>query len=245
MDYGTYCRTQPRGSVRRLGRVCQTEIHHHDRQRVQGELVAGLALTVQEFLVPSHLDGFELRFIGGRGVAGKAGEFGDPLVHVGEADGDWIGVRMFVGQSDGYIFKIVPTECWRHRKLLTDRKEAYITAQVKSTKNAPTARAMSPYTRIAKRLTRSVVSRRITDSFTNPATNPGYFAGETSKSNPARMNSNEKMIRKILRSRSIQAARYNVNDRVPWRSFCSNREFPPRCRWCRRGRSGSRGATLD
>src|SRR5882672_7499843 len=114
MGYGTYYRTQPRGSVRRLGRVCQTEIHHHDRQRVQGELVAGLALTVQEFLVPSHLDGFELRFVGGRGVAGKAGEFGDPFVHVGEADRQRIGVRMFVGQSDGYIFKTVPTECWRH-----------------------------------------------------------------------------------------------------------------------------------
>src|SRR6267143_6650042 len=76
----------------------------------KGNLWQGLALAVQEFLVPSHLDGFELRFIGGRGVAGKAGEFGDPLVHVGEADSEWIGVRMFVGQSNGYIFKIVPTE---------------------------------------------------------------------------------------------------------------------------------------
>ena len=80
----------------------------------KGNLWQGLALAVQEFLVPGHLDGFELRFIGGRGVAGKTGEFGDPLVHVGEADRQRIGVRMFVGQSDGYIFKIVPAECWRH-----------------------------------------------------------------------------------------------------------------------------------
>src|SRR5882724_2820644 len=147
MGYRNY-RTQPRGSVRRSRRSFTRLKYTTIGKDFKGFLWQGLALAVQEFLVPGHLDGFELRFIGGRGIAGKAGEFGDPLVHVGEADGQRIGVRMFVGQSDGYIFKIFPTECWRHRKLLTDRKEAYITAQVKSTKNAPTARAMSPYTRI-------------------------------------------------------------------------------------------------
>src|SRR5882672_2808792 len=151
-------RTHPRGSVKRPRHSFTRLKYSTIGKEFKGNLRQGLALAVQEFLVPGHLDGFELGFIGGRGVAGKTGKFGDPLVHVGEADRERIGVRMFVGQSDGYIFKIVPTKCWRHRKLLTDRKEAYITAQVKSTKNARTARAMSPYTRIAKRLPRSVVS---------------------------------------------------------------------------------------
>src|SRR5712692_7402242 len=75
-------------------------------------------LTVLEFFVPGHLDGFELGFVGGRGVAGEAGEFGDPFVHVGKADGEGIGVRKFVGQADGDVFEIVPTECGRHVWLL-------------------------------------------------------------------------------------------------------------------------------
>src|SRR6266850_5600792 len=71
-------------------------------------------LAVQEFFVPGHLDGFELGFVGGRGIAGKTREFGDPLVHVGEADGEWVGVREFVGEADSDVFKIVPTKCRRH-----------------------------------------------------------------------------------------------------------------------------------
>src|SRR5260370_14077095 len=44
------------------------------------------AVPVLEFFVPGHLDGFELGFVGGGGIAGEAGELGDPFVHVGEAD---------------------------------------------------------------------------------------------------------------------------------------------------------------
>src|SRR5882724_11374983 len=113
MGYRNY-RTQPRGSVRRSRRSFTRLKYTTIGKDFKGFLWQGLALAVQEFLVPGHLDGFELRFIGGRGIAGKAGEFGDPLVHVGEADGQRIGVRMFVDQSDGYIFKTIPAECWRH-----------------------------------------------------------------------------------------------------------------------------------
>src|SRR5207247_3410269 len=44
-----------------------------------------LGLAVLEFLVPSHLDGFEFGFVGGRGIAGEARELRDPFVHVREA----------------------------------------------------------------------------------------------------------------------------------------------------------------
>src|SRR5882724_8126714 len=113
MGYRNYW-THPRGPVRRPRQSFTRLKYTTIGKEFKGKLWQGLALTVQEFLVPGHLDGFELRFIGGRGVAGKTGEFGDPLVHVGEADGQRIGVRMFVDQSDGYIFKTIPAECWRH-----------------------------------------------------------------------------------------------------------------------------------
>src|SRR6266436_180932 len=72
------------------------------------------ALAVLKFFVPGHLDGFELGFVGGGGITGEAGEFGDPFVHVREADGEGIDVREFVGQADSDVFEIIPTECWRH-----------------------------------------------------------------------------------------------------------------------------------
>src|SRR6266481_9105360 len=113
MGYRNY-RTHPCGSVKRTRQSFTRLKYTTTGKDFKGNLRQGLALAVQEFLVPGHLDGFELGFIGGCGVAGKTGEFGDPFVHVGEADRQRIGVRVFVGQSDGYIFKIVPTECWRH-----------------------------------------------------------------------------------------------------------------------------------
>ena len=79
-----------------------------------------LALAVLKFFLPSHLDGFELGFVGGGGVAGEAGEFGDPFVHIGEADSEGIGVGKFVRQADGDVFDLVPAECWRHAWLLED-----------------------------------------------------------------------------------------------------------------------------
>src|SRR5882762_2344309 len=134
-----------------------------------------LALAVAKFFVPGHLDGFELGFVGGGRVAGKAGELGDPFVHVGEADGEGIGVRIFVSEGDGDVFEIVPTECRGH-----------------------------------------VHSRK---RFTTKATEIAEKDG------------------------GINSPLEKASDRAPWRSFCSTREFPRRCRWCRRERSGSRGVT--
>ena len=65
-------------------------------------------MAVLKFFVPGHLDGFEFAFVGGLGVAGETGELGDPFVHVGEADGERIGVGIFVGQRDGDVFDIGP-----------------------------------------------------------------------------------------------------------------------------------------
>src|SRR5947208_15245882 len=79
---------------------------------------SSLGLAVLEFLVPGHLDGFELGFVGGGGIAGEARELRDPFVHVREANGERIDVREFVGQADADIIEIVPAEGWRHVWLL-------------------------------------------------------------------------------------------------------------------------------
>src|SRR6266850_738176 len=113
MGYRNY-RTHPCGSVKRPWQSFTRLKYTTNGKEFKGNLRQGLALAVQEFLVPGHLDGFELGFVGGRGVAGKAGEFRDPFVHVGEADGQRIGVREFVGEADGDVFDIFPTKCWRH-----------------------------------------------------------------------------------------------------------------------------------
>jgi len=73
-----------------------------------------LVLAIFKFFVPSHLDGFEFAFVGGRWVTVEAGKFSDPFVHVGKADCERIGVWVFVGQPDGDVFDLVPTELWRH-----------------------------------------------------------------------------------------------------------------------------------
>src|SRR6266446_2897170 len=126
MGYRNY-RTHPCGSVKRPRQSFTRLKYTTIGKDFKGNLRQGLALAVQEFLVPGHLDGFKLRFIGGRGVAGKTGEFGDPLVHVGEADGQRIGVREFVGEADSDVFDIFPTKCWRHfhskKKLNTEATE--------------------------------------------------------------------------------------------------------------------------
>ena len=109
MSYRNYW-TRPRGSVGRPRRSFTRLQYTTIGKEFKGDLRQGLTLAVQEFLVPGHLDGFELGFIGGRGVAGKTGEFGDPFVHVGEADRQRIGVREFVGEADSDVFEIFPTE---------------------------------------------------------------------------------------------------------------------------------------
>jgi hypothetical protein len=71
-------------------------------------------LAVLKFFVPGHLNGFEFGFVGAHRIAGEAGEFSDPFVHVGEAYRERIGAWEFVGQGDGDIFDSVPIKSSRH-----------------------------------------------------------------------------------------------------------------------------------
>src|SRR5690242_4069561 len=87
--------------------VCRTESQ-------QSGLECRLCLAVLEFFVPGHLNGFELAFVGSLRVTGKTWELGDPLVHVRKADGERIGIWVFVRQADSDVFDLVPTKCRRH-----------------------------------------------------------------------------------------------------------------------------------
>src|SRR5215471_2156708 len=159
------------------------------------------ALTVLIFLVPGHLDGFELRFVRPGGIARKAGQLDDPFVHVREAHRKRIGVREFVGQSDGDVFKVVPAKCRRHAQLLSEIVVYWGKSHKchkKSAKKAPPASAVSPCMRIASSLPRSVFSRRITLSRKKPAYRAGYFLGTTSITKPTLINSKEKKRNKIF-----------------------------------------------
>ena len=69
-----------------------------------------LALTVFPLFVPGPLDRFEFRLVGFLRIAGEAGEFGDPFVHVGEADGVGVDVGMRIGEADGDVVEIFPVE---------------------------------------------------------------------------------------------------------------------------------------
>jgi len=64
------------------------------------------ALAILKFLVPGHLNRFQLGFIGFLRIAGETGELGDPFVHVREADGERISIRKFVVQRDGDVFDL-------------------------------------------------------------------------------------------------------------------------------------------
>src|SRR6266446_3852424 len=70
--------------------------------------------AVGPFLVPGGLNRFQFSLVGLSGVAGKSGQFGDPLMHVGETHGIGINVRKFVGQRNGDVFKIIPIKRCGH-----------------------------------------------------------------------------------------------------------------------------------
>src|SRR5260370_27536883 len=74
--------------------------------------------AVLVFLVPGHLDGFELAFVGEFGVAGEAVKFADPFVKIGEADGERVGGGVFVGKPNADFFRVVPIERGGHESLL-------------------------------------------------------------------------------------------------------------------------------
>src|SRR5216684_2028871 len=70
--------------------------------------------AVGPFLVPGGLNRFQFSLVGLSAVAGKSGQFGDPLMHVGETHGIGINVRKFVGQRNGDVFKIIPIKRCGH-----------------------------------------------------------------------------------------------------------------------------------
>src|SRR5260370_41302065 len=84
------------------------------------------SLAVLVFLVPGHLDGFELAFVGEFGVAGEAGKLADPFVKIGEADGERVGGWELVGKPNADFFRVVPIEGHRH-ELRTSSK--YVTSR--------------------------------------------------------------------------------------------------------------------
>ena len=73
-----------------------------------------LAFAVLKFFVPGHLDGFEFAFVRELWVALEAGEFEDPFMKVGEADGERVYVRMLFHELDADFFGVVPIKFVRH-----------------------------------------------------------------------------------------------------------------------------------
>ena len=80
-------------------------------------VVQRLFLAILPLFMPGHLDGLEFALVGFLRVTGETREFRNPLVHVGETDGQWIKVRKLVGEADGDVVQIVPVESVRRVRL--------------------------------------------------------------------------------------------------------------------------------
>src|SRR5688500_13478045 len=78
-----------------------------------------LLLTVFPFLLPGHLNRFQLLFVGVLRVVVEAFERHDPLVKIRKADRERIDIRMAVGKRDGNIFRAGPSEWSVHWISLT------------------------------------------------------------------------------------------------------------------------------
>ena len=64
--------------------------------------------AILDFLVPGHLDRFQLAFVGGFGIADKVRQFGDVAVQVGEAHGERIEFGISFGKQDADVFGVSP-----------------------------------------------------------------------------------------------------------------------------------------
>ena len=73
-----------------------------------GKVTKGTNLAVLKFLMPSHLDSFQLAFVGLFRIVLEFGQFGDVAVQVGEADGKGVEVWMPLGQQNSQVFSVVP-----------------------------------------------------------------------------------------------------------------------------------------
>src|SRR5215471_19548306 len=94
------------------------------------------ALTVLIFLVPGHLDGFELRFVRRGGITRETNELRDPFVHVREAHGQRIGVRILVCQRNRNVFKIVPSKIGGHQNASCKRSSSSEANPIGTTRKA-------------------------------------------------------------------------------------------------------------
>jgi hypothetical protein len=74
-------------------------------------------LIVFVFFEPGHLNRFEFPFGGRGGIVFKIGQFGDPLVKIGEADVGGIEVGMRFIEAERDVFGVVPSQSG-HRWLL-------------------------------------------------------------------------------------------------------------------------------
>ena len=70
--------------------------------------VSGLGVLI--FFVPGHLNGFKGFFVRLLRVVLEFGEGDDPRMHVGEADGEGIGGRVGLHQTDGEFFSVTPLQ---------------------------------------------------------------------------------------------------------------------------------------
>ena len=75
------------------------------------------------FVIPSHLNGFELRLVRRLWIVVKTIETEDPLAEIGKTQRQGIDARIFLSQSDGDIFGVVPLHgetSWALRSLFSD-----------------------------------------------------------------------------------------------------------------------------
>src|SRR5581483_9508752 len=76
--------------------------------------------SLQKFLLPSHLDGFQLAFVRLLGIIFELRQLRHIAMQIGKADTERVNFGMLLGQQNSYIFGIVPGEFWRHGKLLAN-----------------------------------------------------------------------------------------------------------------------------
>src|SRR5215510_14361123 len=80
------------------------------------------SVRVLIFLVPCHLNGFELAFVRLLRIVFELRQFGYEPMQVGEANGERIGVGMLLRQRDSDVFGVIPSQVFRHGFLKKNSK---------------------------------------------------------------------------------------------------------------------------
>jgi len=73
-----------------------------------------LTFAALKFFVPGHLNGFEFAFVGEFRVTLEAGEFENPFMKIGEADGERVDVRMRFRELNADFLGVVPIKFVSH-----------------------------------------------------------------------------------------------------------------------------------